>query len=58
VTGVQTCALPIFPQAGGALLATIGSVAVVLYWPRPLEAGEEEEPLPGDAKAAAGERRE
>lgn len=50
----------VLPQAVGALLATLGAVALVLYWPRPLEAGEEEEPVPGDAQAGtvAGEGRE
>lgn len=48
------------PQAVGTLLATLGAVAMVLYWPRPLEEGGEEDAVPGDAQADAvgGERRE
>jgi hypothetical protein len=48
------------PQGVGALLATLGAVALVLYWPRPVEEGEEEERVSGDAQpeGIAGERRE
>ncbi len=48
------------PQWAGALLATAGAVAMVLYWPRPIEQGDEEELVPGDAQpeGIAGERRE
>jgi hypothetical protein len=47
-------------QGVGALLATVGAVAMVLYWPRPLEEGDEEEPAPGDVQAdgIAAERRD
>ena len=47
------------PQGVGALLATLGAVAMVLYWPRPLEDGvEEETPLDGQPEGIASERRE
>ena len=52
----------VLPQAVGALLATLGAVAMVLYWPRPLEEGaeDEEERAHGDGRGEgiAGERRE
>jgi len=49
-----------FPQSVGALLATIGAVALVWFWPRPLEEAWEEEaaPVGGQAEGIAGERRE
>ena len=50
------------PQAVGALLATVAAVALVLFWPRPLEEGaeDEDERAPGDGQGEgiAGERRE
>ncbi|HET6413367.1 MAG TPA: hypothetical protein VFG53_15010 [Anaeromyxobacter sp.] len=48
------------PQGVGALFATIGAVAMVWFWPRPLDQGEEEEAVPADGQAEgiAGERRE
>ncbi len=47
------------PQWMGALLATLGAVALVWFWPRPLEDGEEEAGTPGDGRTEgiAGERR-
>ncbi len=47
------------PMWLGALLATAGAVAMVLYWPRPLEEGEEDEEAPADGQreGIAGERR-
>jgi len=50
----------VVPQGVGALLATLGAVAMVLYWPRPLEDGEEEAsaPLEGQPEGIASERRE
>ena len=48
------------PLAVGALLATVVAVAMVLFWPRPLEEGEEEEegaPEDGQAQGIPGERR-
>jgi hypothetical protein len=49
------------PQAIGALLATVLAVAMVLFWPRPLdEGGAEDEggqPLDGQAEGIASERR-
>ncbi len=48
-------------QGVGALLATALAVAMVLFWPRPLEErGAEDEggpPLDGQAEGIAGERR-
>lgn len=47
------------PQWLGALLATLGAVVLVWFWPRPLEDGEEEAGTPEDGRAEgiAGERR-
>jgi hypothetical protein len=48
------------PQWVGALVATLGAVALVWFWPRPLEDGEDEEeglPADGQAEGIAGERR-
>jgi len=48
------------PQGLGALLATAGAVALVWFWPRPLEETGEEEvaPAAGQSEGIAGERRE
>jgi len=48
------------PQWVGAVLATAVAVAMVLFWPRPLEAAAEDEggaPEDGQAEGIAGERR-
>ncbi|HET6436761.1 MAG TPA: hypothetical protein VFG59_01775 [Anaeromyxobacter sp.] len=47
-------------QGLGALLATIGAVAMVLYWPKPLEEleGDEETPAEEQGEGIADERRE
>jgi hypothetical protein len=47
-------------QGVGALIATAGAVALVLFWPRPLEEVDAEEQAPGGALAdgIAGKRRD
>ncbi len=50
----------VIPQWVGALVGTAGAVALVWWWPRPLEDGEEEEeaaPEDGQAERLAAERR-
>ncbi len=48
------------PQWVGAVLATLAAVALVWFWPRPLEDGADEEegtPAGDPAEGIAGERR-
>jgi len=47
------------PMWLGGVLATVGAVAMVLYWPRPREEAEEdlETPADGQREGIAGERR-
>ncbi len=52
----------VIPQWIGALVGTAGAVALVWWWPRPLEDGDEEEeegaaPEDGQAESLAGGRR-
>jgi len=49
-------------QFGGALLATLVAIAMVLFWPRPLEEGAEDKreraPEAGQGEGIAGEGRD